>query len=277
MDADESRLNELSGTVIGCAFTVLNTLGPGFLEKVYEKALVHEVRKKGLAVAQQHRATVRYDGVVVGEYFADLLVEQVLLVELKTVKALDEAHSAQCVNYLKATGLQLCLLLNFGKPRLEIRRVANRLQSTPPHLRPSACICGFKYAGPRAIEPLTQRSKLAFALKQSPRSPQLHKPDDTRCANGGTQGKPQKSSLMRAPPPWRWRGEERLRARLAGQPPLPPGCGGKGGYSLVPNPAYQADAASRSLAWLRRARPTSSRPSTSRRRSAAGGAGSEAR
>jgi len=64
---------------------------------------------------------------VVGEYFVDLMIEDALLVELKTVKALDEAHRAQCVNYLKATGLQLCLLLNFGRPRLEIKRVVNRL------------------------------------------------------------------------------------------------------------------------------------------------------
>jgi len=68
-----------------------------------------------------------YDGAVVGEYFVDLMIEDMLLVELKTVKALDEAHRAQCVNYLKATGLQLCLLLNFGRLRLEIKRVVNRL------------------------------------------------------------------------------------------------------------------------------------------------------
>ena len=125
--ADKNRLNELSGSVIGCAFTVLNTLGAGFLEKVYENALAHELRKAEFAVAQQHGPTVMYDGAVVGEYFVDLMIEDMLLVELKTVKALDEAHRAQCVNYLKATGLPLCLLLNFGKPRLEIKRVVNRL------------------------------------------------------------------------------------------------------------------------------------------------------
>ena len=125
--ADKSRLNELSGNVIGCAFTVLNTLGAGFLEKVYENALAHELRKAGFAVAQQRGVTVTYDGVVVGEYFVDLMIEDMLLVELKTVKALDEAHRAQCVNYLKATGLPLCLLLNFGRPRLEIKRVVNRV------------------------------------------------------------------------------------------------------------------------------------------------------
>jgi GxxExxY protein len=106
---------------------VLNTLGAGFLEKVYENALAHELRKAGLAVSQQSGATITYDTTVVGEYFVDLLVEDAVLVELKTVKALDEAHRLQYVNYLKATGLHLCLLLNFGNPRLEIKRVVNRL------------------------------------------------------------------------------------------------------------------------------------------------------
>jgi GxxExxY protein len=76
---------------------------------------------------------------VVGEYFVDLLVEDAVLVELKTVKALDEAHRLQCVNYLKATDLRLCLLLNFGNPHLEIEHVANRLRSVPSHPRASAC------------------------------------------------------------------------------------------------------------------------------------------
>jgi len=68
-----------------------------------------------------------YDGTVIGKYFVDPMIEDALLVELKTVKALDEAHRAQCVNHLKATGRQLCLLLNFGRPRLEIKRVVSRL------------------------------------------------------------------------------------------------------------------------------------------------------
>jgi len=85
------------------------------------------LRKAGFAVAQQRGATVMYDGTVVGEYFVDLLVADALLVELKAVKALDDAHRAQCVNYLKATDQQLCRLLNFGKPRLEIKRVVNCL------------------------------------------------------------------------------------------------------------------------------------------------------
>jgi GxxExxY protein len=125
--ADEDRLNDLSRRVIGCALIVLNALGAGFLEKVYENALAHELRKAGLAVTQQHGVSVMYDGMVVGEYVIDLMIEQALLVELKATKALDEAHHAQCLNYLKASGMRLGLLLNFGKPRMEIKRVANGL------------------------------------------------------------------------------------------------------------------------------------------------------
>jgi GxxExxY protein len=127
MDANEVRINDLSRLVIGCALAVANTLGSGFVEKVYENALAHELRKSGLAVAQQRSVIVRYDGVIVGEYTPDLLVEDAVLVELKTAKALDTIHYAQCLNYLKATGLRLCLLLNFGKPRLEIKRVVQGL------------------------------------------------------------------------------------------------------------------------------------------------------
>jgi len=119
-----SELNPITEKIIGCAFTVSNTLGAGFLEKVYENALLHELQKAGLQVAQQHPIQVWYDGVVVGEYFADLLVQQSVVVEIKAVRTIDDAHWAQCINYLKATGLRLGLLLNFGKPRLEIKRIA---------------------------------------------------------------------------------------------------------------------------------------------------------
>jgi GxxExxY protein len=127
MHADSAMLNDLSGRVIGCAFTVLNTLGVGFLEKVYENALANEMRAAGLHVMQQCSVMVHYNDVVVGEYFADLVVENMLLLELKAVKALDDAHRMPCTNYLKATGMRLCLLLNFGKPRLEIKRVVHGL------------------------------------------------------------------------------------------------------------------------------------------------------
>jgi len=125
MNADErrERLNGLAEKVIGCAFKVANTLGTGFLEKVYENALAHELRRAGLQADQQRGITVRYDGVVVGEYTTDLLIEESLLVELKVVKAFDEIHLAQCLNYFKATGLTLCLLINFGTPKIGIKRI----------------------------------------------------------------------------------------------------------------------------------------------------------
>jgi GxxExxY protein len=122
--ADCDSLNDLSGQVIGRAFEVLNTLGAGFLEKVYENALAYELRAGGFRIVQQSSMTVHYKGVVIGQYFADLMVDDALLVEVKAVKALDDVHRMQCANYLKAAGLRLCLLLNFGKPRLEIKRVA---------------------------------------------------------------------------------------------------------------------------------------------------------
>ena len=126
-DGGEGGVNLLTGRIIGCALTVFHGLGTGYLEKVYERALAHELRKAGLAVSQQHPMVVRYDGVVVGEYTADLLVEEIVLVELKVARAIDDIHRAQCLNYLKASGLHLCLLLNFGKPRLEIKRIVRDL------------------------------------------------------------------------------------------------------------------------------------------------------
>jgi GxxExxY protein len=127
MDADRRRsLDSITERIIGCAYTVGNTLGNGFLEKVYENALAHELRKAGLSVEQQRTLQVRYDGVVVGDYVADLLVDAAVLLELKSVRSLDEVHVAQCLNYLKASGLRVCLLINFGTPRVEIKRVVNQ-------------------------------------------------------------------------------------------------------------------------------------------------------
>jgi len=128
MDADARRslLNEITEKVIGAAYAVGTALGHGFLEKVYENALAHELKKRGLNVQQQEAIQVRYDGIVVGDYVADLLVEGCVLVELKAVKALDEIHVAQCLNYLKATALQVCLLLNFGNPKVEVRRIVHK-------------------------------------------------------------------------------------------------------------------------------------------------------
>jgi GxxExxY protein len=127
MDADKRRwLDALTERIIGCAYTVANGLGAGFLEKVYENALAHELRKAGLTVEQQRALEVRYDGVVVGDYVADLLVDGAVVVELKAAKALDDVHAAQCMNYLKASALHVCLLINFGSPRVKIRRIVNQ-------------------------------------------------------------------------------------------------------------------------------------------------------
>ena len=124
MGVERSKLNEITEQIIGCAYRVSNGLGCGFLEKVYENALAHEIRKAGFPVKQQHSIHVWYDGVVVGEYVADLLVADSVLVELKAVNAIDPIHTAQCLNYLKGTGLEVCLLINFGKPRVEIKRIS---------------------------------------------------------------------------------------------------------------------------------------------------------
>jgi len=121
--SDTSELDVLTERIIGCAYGVSNGLGAGFLEKVYENALRIELQRSGLAVRQQHPVPVLWRGEVVGDYFADLLVESAVIVELKAAKALDEIHLAQCLNYLRATGLPLCLLLNFGLPTVEVKRV----------------------------------------------------------------------------------------------------------------------------------------------------------
>jgi GxxExxY protein len=120
-------INKITEKIIGCAFTVSNTLGAGFLEKVYENALVHELRKAGLNVKQQYSIHVYYDEELVGDYIADLFVEDCVLIELKAVKSIDEIHLSQGMNYLKATGLKVCLLLNFGKPKIQIKRIVNNL------------------------------------------------------------------------------------------------------------------------------------------------------
>lgn len=118
-----SHLNAISEKIIGCAFTVSNTLGAGFLEKVYENALTIELRKAGMNVEQQFPLKVLYCGIVVGDYLADLVVENEILIELKTINAISEVHQAKCINYLKATGYRLCLLINFAKPKIEIKRI----------------------------------------------------------------------------------------------------------------------------------------------------------
>lgn len=117
------QLNHITERIIGCAYKVANELGSGFLEKVYENSLCHELNKIGVSVEPQKKISVIYDGVDVGTYEADILVESLVLVELKAVKNLDDVHRAQCLNYLKATGLKICLLINFGNPKVEVKRI----------------------------------------------------------------------------------------------------------------------------------------------------------
>jgi GxxExxY protein len=118
----ELKHGEITQVVIGCAFEVMKELGAGFLESVYEKALLLVLRQKELSAVAQHPIKVKFRGETVGEFFADLLVENKVVVELKAVKAIAPEHQAQVINYLNATGIEVGLLINFGNPRLEYRR-----------------------------------------------------------------------------------------------------------------------------------------------------------
>ncbi|MBX3045930.1 MAG: GxxExxY protein [Anaerolineales bacterium] len=124
--AELQSLNNYTEAIIGAAFKVSNELGAGFLEKVYENAMAVELRQSNLHFSQQQLFTVRYKGVVVGEYIADFVIENRVILEIKALSALDKAHTAQCLNYLKASSLSLALLINFGSPRVQIKRIAGR-------------------------------------------------------------------------------------------------------------------------------------------------------
>ena len=117
----EAKHKDITELIIQAFYTVYNTLGYGFLEKVYQNALVIELRKLGLEVIPEACIKVYYNGQVVGEYFADLLVAGVVLVEIKAVRTLAPEHEAQLLNYLKATPYEVGLLLNFG-PTPQIKR-----------------------------------------------------------------------------------------------------------------------------------------------------------
>ncbi len=121
------EINKITEQIIGCAYKVSNTLGAGFLEKVYENAFAFELSKVGLKVSQQRPYQVRYEGIIVGDYTVDLLIEDYVMVELKTVRQLDDSHYAQCMNYLRATELNICLLINFANRRLEFKRIVHNL------------------------------------------------------------------------------------------------------------------------------------------------------
>jgi GxxExxY protein len=124
MDADNNfKHRELTQRIIGVFYEVYNELGHGFLESVYENAMAIALREAGLAAFQQAPVTVRFRGEIVGDFRADLLVDAAVIVELKAVSAIDPAHEAQLLNYLRATDIEVGLLLNFG-PKPQFRRLA---------------------------------------------------------------------------------------------------------------------------------------------------------
>ena len=128
MNADERRFfDSLTQRVIGAVLEVSNALGAGFLEKVYERALLTELGLRGIRATAQASFAVTDKGRYAGEYFADILVEDALVVELKCVAHLGNEHTAQCLNYLRASGRPLCLLVNFQKPRVEWKRIVHGL------------------------------------------------------------------------------------------------------------------------------------------------------
>jgi GxxExxY protein len=123
-DNNSHKVNAITEKIIGSSYKVMNELGNGFLEKVYENALAYELRTSALKTEQQKKLKVFYKNFEVGKYEPDLVVENTVIVGLKTVNSLENSHRAQCLNYLKATGLKICLLINFGKPKVEVKRVA---------------------------------------------------------------------------------------------------------------------------------------------------------
>jgi GxxExxY protein len=127
-ESDErASLEALVETVIGAAYEVSNVLGEGFLEKIYERALIEELGLRGLRVKAQAPFPVAYKGRHIGTYSADLVVEDRLLVEVKCVEQFSNEHLAQCINYLKASGLHLALLINFRRPKVQWRRIVHNL------------------------------------------------------------------------------------------------------------------------------------------------------
>ncbi len=123
-------INDITYEINGAVFEINRVLGSGFLEKVYQNALMVELKSRGLKAESQVPIKVLYKDNVVGEYIADILVEERVIVELKTVESLDRIHEAQLLNYLKATGIQLGLLVNFTHPKAEIKRMVLDLPET---------------------------------------------------------------------------------------------------------------------------------------------------
>ena len=129
INADKNFLHaDITDKIIGCAYKVYRILGAGFLEKIYENALIIELHQIGLNVVQQHPIKVNYKGNIIGDYYADLLVENTVIIELKAVNELSKVHETQLVNYLKATGIEVGLLINFGDD-INIKRKVMQAQN----------------------------------------------------------------------------------------------------------------------------------------------------
>src|SRR5260370_22206682 len=129
MSADGRGCDSLTERVVGAVVEVSNTLGSGFLEEVYKRALIRELAIQGIRATPQASFAIRYKGHYAGDYFADILVEDMLVVELKCVESFAKEHTAQCLNYLRASGLTVCLLVNFQKPKVEWQRIIHRFQA----------------------------------------------------------------------------------------------------------------------------------------------------
>ncbi len=127
------KYQELTSKILECSFEVINELGAGFLESVYERAMIVALAHKGLNTAAQLPLKVTFRGVIVGDYFADLVVEEKILVELKAVTRILPEHKAQIINYLNATGFDVGLLINFGNPKLEYYRFYRSNPAHPVH------------------------------------------------------------------------------------------------------------------------------------------------
>ena len=130
MNANERESEELDSlvkSVVGAAYEVSNVLGAGFLEKVYQRALLQELAVRGLKASGQVPFSIVYKGKLIGEYLADIVVEDRLIIELKCVDEFSNEHIAQCINYLKASGRKIALLINFQKPKMQWKRIVYQL------------------------------------------------------------------------------------------------------------------------------------------------------
>ena len=119
---------KITAKIIGCAFTVFNHMGSGYMESVYENCLLIELKKSGLAVKSQHPIKVMYENQIVGHFIADPIIEELIIVELKAVSQLTIIHEAQLVNYLISTGINVGLLINFGSEKVQIKRKTRLLE-----------------------------------------------------------------------------------------------------------------------------------------------------